>query len=73
MCSSDLGDPYASYWAGASLNFSRFSVYAALENALDSSDDPKVRIGLSLNVGGAFDKKPNAPFAATPTAIQRRP
>jgi len=67
------GDPYASYWAGASLNFSRFSVYASLENALDSSDDPKVRIGLSLNVGGAFDKKPNAPFAATPTAVQRRP
>ena len=46
-------DPVPMYWAGGSLNLDRFSIYAALENAVDSDADPKLRLGVSLNVGGA--------------------
>jgi hypothetical protein len=48
---AESGDPYASYWAGASLNLNRFSIYAALENQVDSDSDPNLRLGISLNVG----------------------
>lgn len=48
---AESGDPYAAYWAGASLNLDRFSIYAAFENQLDSNSDPNLRLGISLNVG----------------------